>query len=137
MDLFFKKGLLSSKRVLHKNEENKSCRKTSDLQIRLCSFLVLDSSKEATDFANKGPKFPRSPKLEALTVVERQFRKLSTFFELYSSLFHFWVDMKACNCSCCCQKHKHEQRPQNQNKTISKNRIRQRKKGETDLNYQY
>ncbi len=65
----FQKGLLSSKRVLHKNEENKSCRKTLDLRIRFCSFPVDDSSKEATQVAKKGPKFPCGPKLEAFTVV--------------------------------------------------------------------
>jgi hypothetical protein len=36
----FQKGLLSLKRVLQKNEENKSCRKTLDLQIWFCSFFL-------------------------------------------------------------------------------------------------
>jgi hypothetical protein len=45
----FQKGLLSSKRILQKNEENKSCRKTSDLKFGFCSFLVHDSSKEAEE----------------------------------------------------------------------------------------
>jgi hypothetical protein len=56
--LLFQMGLLSSKRVPRKNEDNKMCRKPLDLQIRLCSFLVHDSSKEATELAKKGPKFP-------------------------------------------------------------------------------
>jgi hypothetical protein len=54
----FQKGLLSLKRVLQKNEENESCRKTLDLQIRFCSFFVQDSSTEATELARKSPKFP-------------------------------------------------------------------------------
>jgi hypothetical protein len=32
--------------------------KTLDLQIRFCSLLVHDSSKEATELAKKNPKFP-------------------------------------------------------------------------------
>ncbi len=36
----FQKGLLSLKRILQKNEENKSCRNTLDLQICFCSYLV-------------------------------------------------------------------------------------------------
>jgi hypothetical protein len=32
----FQKALLSLKRVLQRNEENKSCRKTLELQIRFC-----------------------------------------------------------------------------------------------------
>jgi hypothetical protein len=58
----FQKGLLLLKRILQKNEENKSCRNSLDVQIRFCSFLVHDSSKEATELAREGPK------LEALTV---------------------------------------------------------------------
>ncbi len=58
----FQKSLVSLKRVLQKNERNKSYRKDSDLQIRFCSFLVHDSPKEATELAKKGPK------LEAFTV---------------------------------------------------------------------
>jgi hypothetical protein len=54
----FQKGLLSLKRVLQKNGENESCRKTLDLKTRFSSFLVHDSSKEATELAKKGPKFP-------------------------------------------------------------------------------
>jgi hypothetical protein len=54
----FQKRLLSLKRILQKNEENKSCRNTLDIQIWFCSFLVHDSSKEATELARKGPKFP-------------------------------------------------------------------------------
>jgi hypothetical protein len=64
----FQKCLLSLKRILQKNEEIKSCRRTLDLQIWFCSFLVRDSFKEATELARKGPKFPLGPKLEALTV---------------------------------------------------------------------
>ncbi len=51
--LFFQKGLLSSKRVLQNNEDNQSCRNTSDLQIWFCSFVIHDSSKEATELAKK------------------------------------------------------------------------------------
>jgi hypothetical protein len=65
---FFPKGLLSLKRVLQKNEENGSCRKTVDLQIRFCSFFVHDSSTWATELARKSPKLPWCPKLEAFTV---------------------------------------------------------------------
>jgi hypothetical protein len=36
----FQKGLLSLKRVLQKNEENKNYRKTLDPQIRFCSFFL-------------------------------------------------------------------------------------------------
>jgi hypothetical protein len=64
----FQKGLLSLKCVLQKNEENKSCRKTLDLQIRFCSFFVHDSSTEATELARKSPKFPLGPKLGNFTV---------------------------------------------------------------------
>jgi hypothetical protein len=53
----FQKGLLSLKRALQKNEEDKSCRKTSYLQIWFCSFFVHDST-EATELARKSPKFP-------------------------------------------------------------------------------
>jgi hypothetical protein len=55
--------LLSSKRVLQKNEENKSCTQTLARQIRFCSFLAHDLSKEATELVKKGPKFPWGPKL--------------------------------------------------------------------------
>ncbi len=48
--------------------ENGRCRRTSGLQNRFCSFLVLNSPKEATEFARKGPAFPWGPKLEAITV---------------------------------------------------------------------
>jgi hypothetical protein len=51
----FQKGLLTLKRVLQKNEENKRCRKTLDLQIRFCSFFVHDSSTEATELPRKSP----------------------------------------------------------------------------------
>jgi hypothetical protein len=55
----FLKGLLSLKRFLwkKKNRQNESCRKTLDLQTWFCSFLVHDSSKEATELAKKCPKF--------------------------------------------------------------------------------
>jgi hypothetical protein len=65
----FQKSLLSLKRVLQKNNENESCRNPLDLQIRFYSFLVHDSSKEVTELANKGPKFPWGPRLQALRVV--------------------------------------------------------------------
>jgi hypothetical protein len=40
LEPLFKKCLLSSKRVLQNIEENKSCTKTIDLQIRFCSFFL-------------------------------------------------------------------------------------------------
>ncbi len=43
----FQNNFLSSKRFLQKNEENKSCRKTLDLQIWFCSLLVHDSLKKS------------------------------------------------------------------------------------------
>jgi hypothetical protein len=46
------------KRILQKNENNKSCRKTLDLQTCFSSYFVHDSSKEATELAKEGPKFP-------------------------------------------------------------------------------
>jgi hypothetical protein len=49
----FQKGLLSLKRIVQKNEENKSCRKPLDLQICFCSYFVHDSSKEATQLIAK------------------------------------------------------------------------------------
>jgi hypothetical protein len=55
---FFQKGLLSSKRVLQKFEENESCTETLDLQTWSCSFLAHVSPKEAMDLARKCPKFP-------------------------------------------------------------------------------
>jgi hypothetical protein len=64
----FQNGLQSSKRIPQKNEVNKSCRTTLDLQIWFC-FLVHDSSKEATELAKKGPTFPLGTKLEAFTVL--------------------------------------------------------------------
>jgi hypothetical protein len=64
----FQKDLLSLQRVLQKNEENTSFRKTLDLQNRFCSFFVHDSSTEAIERARKSPKFPWGPKLEPLTV---------------------------------------------------------------------
>jgi hypothetical protein len=54
----FQKGLLSLTRVLQKNKDNKSCRKTLDVQSRFCSFFVHDSSTEATELATKSPNFP-------------------------------------------------------------------------------
>jgi hypothetical protein len=56
--LLLKNGLLSSKRVLQMDEENKSCRETLASQFRFCSFLVHVSSKEAPELAKAGPKFP-------------------------------------------------------------------------------
>jgi hypothetical protein len=53
----FQKGLLSLKRILKKNEENKSCRKPLDLQIWFCSFFAHDSFTEAIQLARKSPKF--------------------------------------------------------------------------------
>jgi hypothetical protein len=75
--LLFQKGLLSLKRVLQENEHNKSCGKHLDLHIRFYSFLVHDSSKEATELAKIGPKFPQAPKLEAFTVLVLSFGHLS------------------------------------------------------------
>ncbi len=63
----FQKCLLSLKRVLQKNEENKSGRKFLDLQIRFRSFLFTIYSKTPQDL-QKSPKFPWGPKLEAFTV---------------------------------------------------------------------
>jgi hypothetical protein len=54
----FQKGLLSLKRVLKKNGENESCRKTLDLKTYFCSFLAHDSLKEALELTKKGQKFP-------------------------------------------------------------------------------
>jgi hypothetical protein len=54
----FQKGLLSLKRVLQKNKENKSFIKMLGLQVRFFSFFVHDSSTEATELARKSPKFP-------------------------------------------------------------------------------
>jgi hypothetical protein len=51
------KGLLTLKRILQKNEENKSCRDTLDLQNCFCSYLVHDSSKEATEIAKNFQSF--------------------------------------------------------------------------------
>jgi hypothetical protein len=66
----FQNNFLSSKRFLQKNEENKSCRKTLDLQIWFCSLLVHDSlKKKLQNVQEKGPKFPCGPKLEAFTVI--------------------------------------------------------------------
>ncbi len=45
----FQKGPLSLKRILQKNEENK----TLDLQFFFCSYFVHDSSKETTELAKK------------------------------------------------------------------------------------
>jgi hypothetical protein len=54
--------------VIQKNEENKSCRKTLHLKVWFSSFMVHNSSKEATALARNGPKFPCGFKLEASTV---------------------------------------------------------------------
>ncbi len=53
----FQKKLPSLKRILQKNEENVSCRNTLDPQICFYSYLVHDSSKEATELAKKTPSF--------------------------------------------------------------------------------
>ncbi len=53
----FQKGLLSLKRILQKDEEKKSWRNTLDLQICFCSYLVHDSSKNATELAKKVQSF--------------------------------------------------------------------------------
>jgi hypothetical protein len=52
----FQKSLLSLKRILPKNEEDKCCRKTLDLHVCFCSYLLHDSSKEATKLAKKKVK---------------------------------------------------------------------------------
>jgi hypothetical protein len=49
----FQKGLLSLKRILQKNKENKCCRNTLDIQTCFCSYLVNDSTKEAAELAKK------------------------------------------------------------------------------------
>jgi hypothetical protein len=55
------KGLLSSKRLLQKNEENKNCRKASDLpftnSVLFIFGIVHNSPKEAAELA-KIPKYP-------------------------------------------------------------------------------
>jgi hypothetical protein len=52
LDLFFKRVCYRRNAFYRKNEENKSCRNTlDDLQIRFCSFLVHDSSEEATELS--------------------------------------------------------------------------------------
>jgi hypothetical protein len=50
--------LLSSKRIVQINEENESCIKRFELQIRFSTFLAHISSKEAAELARKGPEFP-------------------------------------------------------------------------------
>jgi hypothetical protein len=60
-ELFFLEGLALSKRVLRKNEESENCRKTWNLQIRFCRFLVHISSKEATELPRKGATFSWRP----------------------------------------------------------------------------
>ncbi len=62
----FQKGLLSLKCILQKNEDNKSCRKSVDLRIWLCSFLVHNSSKEAIELAKKKSKVSMRSKVRAL-----------------------------------------------------------------------
>jgi hypothetical protein len=50
----YQKSLLSLKHILiQKNEENKRCRKTLDLQICFYSYFVHDSSKEVRELAKK------------------------------------------------------------------------------------
>ncbi len=67
-DVFFRRACYHWNASNMKIEENKSCRKTLDLQIRFCSFFVHDSSTDATELARKNPKFPWGPKLEPFTV---------------------------------------------------------------------
>jgi hypothetical protein len=55
---FFEKGLQSSKRVIQKNEGNKSSRKSFESKTFFCSFFVQNSSKKATDLEKTGQKFP-------------------------------------------------------------------------------
>jgi hypothetical protein len=62
----FQKGLLSSKRVQQENGENKSCRKTFDLQTLFCTVFIQISSKKAMDLARIGPTFPQDAKLDVL-----------------------------------------------------------------------
>jgi hypothetical protein len=50
-DLFFRRACYQKS-----EENNKSCRKTLDLQICFCSYLVHDSSKEATELAKERSK---------------------------------------------------------------------------------
>ncbi len=83
LDLFFQKGLLSSKRVLQKDEKNKSCRKTMDLQIRFGSFLVQDSFKEAIELAKKRSKVSMRSKVRGF------YGNVDSWFVLLS-LFVFW-----------------------------------------------
>ncbi len=80
----FHKDMLSLKRVLQK-KENKSSRKTLDLQIRLRSFFVHDSSTEATELVRKSPKFPWGPKLETFTVTI--LRKRTEYFQFSQYYF--------------------------------------------------
>jgi hypothetical protein len=66
----FSEGLaIIETRPTEKWSEKKSCGKTLNLKIRFWSFLVHDSSKEATKLGRKGPKFRWSPKLEAFAVL--------------------------------------------------------------------
>jgi hypothetical protein len=61
--------LLSPKRSLQKNEEDESCREILNMQIQFYSFFwYIVGPKKPTEFASKGPKFSRGPKLEASTV---------------------------------------------------------------------
>ncbi len=53
----FQKSLKSLKRVLQKNEENKSFRKTLDLQIRFCSFLYMIHPKRVQNLQEKVQSF--------------------------------------------------------------------------------
>ncbi len=62
-DLLIQKGLVSSKCVLQKNEENDSCRKFFDLQTLSCSLFLHNSPNEVTDLARICSKFPSGAKL--------------------------------------------------------------------------
>ncbi len=68
LDLFFFKRVCYYQNASYrKNESNKSCRQTFDLQSWFCSFLAQNSPIDATDLARNGPKFPWGPRLEAFT----------------------------------------------------------------------
>jgi hypothetical protein len=77
----FQKGLLSLKCVLQKNEENKSCRKTSHLQILFTSsvhFLYMIRPQKLQSLKEKVQNFHqvKVSKLGAFTVVSGMFQLL-------------------------------------------------------------
>jgi hypothetical protein len=65
---FLQEGLPSLEDVIEKNEGNKSCRKTFDLQTLFRSCPVHNSSKGATDLAKIGSKISQGAKVEAFMV---------------------------------------------------------------------